>query len=347
MKRLPSSLLILTWLGSLGVAGLLPARAFGAEPVSSRAVAATADANVGLARIHFRRGVNLYRAGAYDAAFAEFTRAYELAPNHRVLYNLAQVQAQRHDYVEALGLFRRYLGEGAADVPAERAELVRAEIAELEQRVTVLRIEINVDDAHLLVDGQPAGDLPRDEPLLLNAGIHRVSVQKAGFVGASRLLTLAGGEEADVSFELIAELDIDDLMAPLAVVPAPAQPAPPLSPPPSRIDRTPLWTSLVATGALAGASVTFGVLTRRANAALEDQLARVPVQRASVAAGRTRVRTFALLTDGFGAAAAAALGLSTYFFFSTQAPSDAPHSNDGLRAQIGPRSSSITWQGAF
>lgn len=333
----------------LGSVASLPAVAVGVEPDASEpaprsseaARAAPSGANVDEARIHFRRGVNLYRAGAYDAAFAEFTRAYELAPHHRVLYNLAQVQAQRHDDVEALRFFRRYLGEGAGEVSAERAEQVRADMAELEQRISRLRIEINVDDARLLVDGQPAGDLPRDEPLLLNAGVHRLSVEKAGFVSESRALTLVGGEESLVSFQLAAELDIDDWTLP--ALPAPTA----LPPPPPRTDRSALWASLVTTGALAGASVSFGVLTRRANATLEDRLSRFPVQRASVEAGRTRVRTFALLTDGFGAAAAAALGLSTYLFFSSQTRSDEPRATNGLRAQLGPRLSSITWQGAF
>lgn len=340
MRRSSSWALVVALCGSFGITVWLPAVAAEPAPEAVAHAPAVPEGSVELARSHFRRGVNLYRAGAYDAALAEFTRAYESAPNHRVLYNLAQVQAQRHDYVDAIAYFRRYLDEGAADVPAERVEQVRAELAELEQRVSRLRIEINIDDARLSIDGQPAGDLPRDEPLLLNAGIHRLSVQKVGFVSAARVVTLVGGEESDVSFELIAELDIDDLVAPAAPRPRP------VPPPAPRADRTPLWTSLVATGALAGASVTFGVLTRRANAALEDQLSRVPVQRATVEAGRTRVRTFALLTDGFGAAAAAALGLSTYFFFSTQ-PSDDPRPNSGLRAQIGPRLSSVTWQGAF
>jgi tetratricopeptide (TPR) repeat protein len=348
MKR-PSSCTLLCTL----LAGFMPAVAVAAEPEPSER-ASTADdsatampsapgSNLEVARVHFRRGVTLYRAGAYDAAFAEFTRAYESAPNHRVLYNLAQVQAQRHDYVEALAHFRRYLDEGAEEVPAERAEQVRAEMAELEQRISRLRIEISIDDARLLVDGQPAGDLPRDEPLLLNAGVHRLSVEKVGFVSTSRVLTLVGGEESVASFELAAELDIDAWIVPPSSTPTSAPPPPP----PPRVDRTALWASLVTTGALAGAGVTFGVLTRRANATLEDHLSRIPVQRASVEAGRTRVRTFALLTDGFGAAAAAALGLSTYFFFSTQTPSDEPRTNNGLRAQISPSLSTVTWQGAF
>ena len=49
------------------------------------------------ARPHFMRGVELYRAGAYDASLAAFTRAYERAPSYRLIYNLAQVKAQRQD----------------------------------------------------------------------------------------------------------------------------------------------------------------------------------------------------------------------------------------------------------
>jgi hypothetical protein len=156
------------------------------------------------------------------------------------------------------------------------------------------------------------------------------------------VVTLAGGEDSDVNLELIVELDIDDLTPrlPPPPLPAPAPPAP-------RVDRTALWTSLVATGALTGATVTFGLLTRRANATLDDQLSRFPAPRASVEAGRTRVRTFALLTDGFGAAAAGALGLSTYFFLSTDSASDETPGKNGLRAQIGTRGSSVVWLGAF
>ncbi len=78
-------------------------------------VAPQADVDVG--RAHFQRGVSLYRSGAYDAALAEFTRAHEAAPNYRILYNLAQIQAQRHDYVTSLALFQKYLDDGGSAVP--------------------------------------------------------------------------------------------------------------------------------------------------------------------------------------------------------------------------------------
>jgi tetratricopeptide (TPR) repeat protein len=296
---------------------------------------------VDAARVHFQRGVALYRSGAYDAAFAEFTRAQDLSPNYRILYNLAQVQAQRHDYVEALGYFQRYLAEGAGELAESRVREVTTEMTELAQRTSRLTVETNVDDAHLFVNELPAGDLPRDEPLSLNAGIHRLRVEKPGYVSASRVVTLVGGEAASVSLELLAELEMDELALPPLPLPELA-PAPPPAP-----DRTALWTSLAATGALTGATVTFGLLTRRANEALGNRLERFPAPRASVESGRARVRNFALLADGFGLAAATALGVSTYFYFSTGKLSDDATSTTGLRAQIGPRASSVTWVADF
>jgi tetratricopeptide (TPR) repeat protein len=294
---------------------------------------------VALARTHFQRGVELYRSGAYDAALAEFSRAYESAPNYRVLYNLAQTQAQRHDYVEALALFQSYLEEGAGQLSETRADEVRAEIGELERRTSRLRVDVNVDDARLFINDRPSVDLPRDEPLLLNAGIHRLRVDKPGYLSVSRTVTLAGGDDLSLTFELSPELDMDD-------VPAPAPP-PPALPPLPPVDRTAFWTSLAATGALAGTSLTFGILTRRANADLEERLDQFPAPRSAVEAGRARVRSFALLTDVFGVAAVAALGLTTYFYLDTAAPAHEAAPASGLRAQLGLRSSSVFWVGDF
>src|SRR5262245_41319663 len=107
MKRPSSLMLIVTsWciIGSLPTvvaatelpaspSASLPAGASsdrGATIPSPLPATSSAPNKVDLARIHFRRGVAMYRAGAYDAAFAEFMRTYESAPNHRCPYNLPQ-----------------------------------------------------------------------------------------------------------------------------------------------------------------------------------------------------------------------------------------------------------------
>src|SRR5687768_14883146 len=90
------------------------------------------------ARARFQRGVELYREGSFDAALAEFNKAYQLAPNYRVLYNLAQVQTERHDYIAAVKMMEKYLEEGGGDIAPERKDQVTKEIATLRGRVTEL-----------------------------------------------------------------------------------------------------------------------------------------------------------------------------------------------------------------
>ena len=62
----------------------------GANGESTTSASQDADDPVRRAQGHFQRGVELYGERNYDGALAEFSRAHELSPNYRVLYNLAQ-----------------------------------------------------------------------------------------------------------------------------------------------------------------------------------------------------------------------------------------------------------------
>jgi tetratricopeptide (TPR) repeat protein len=294
--------------------------------------------NVLVARSHFLRGVELYRSGAYDAALAEFSRAHDSAPHYRILYNLAQIQAQRHDYVASLELFRQYLEQGAGEISEARAAEVASEMAELTRRIARLHVESNVDGARLFVNDGPPVELPLPAPLLVNAGIHRLRLEKPGYLPAFRTVTLTGGDELSFSLDLSAELEMDEAPSLAALEPPQAPPEAPA--------QTALWASLAATGVLTGAAVTFGVLALGADNELDRQLADDTAPRGLVEGTRERVRTYDLLTDAFGVAAATALGVSAYFFFS--APSAAPSDEDSrLRAVVTPRGAEMWWTTAF
>jgi hypothetical protein len=109
-----------------------------------------------------------------------------------------------------------------------------------------------------------------------------------------------------------------------------------------------LWTSLAATGALAGASLTFGILTRQANNKLDGQLETYPAPREAIERRRDQVRALATLTDVFGVAAAAALGTSAYFYLSSEGGAEeVERPVSGLKAQVGATGSSLWWVGQF
>src|SRR5688572_7180331 len=97
------------------------------------------------ARQRFQKGVQLFKEWSFEAALAEFRKAYQLAPSYRVLYNIAQVHYELKNYVDALKAFRQYLNEGAGDVAPDRRAQVEAEIRKLEGRVGYIEVIANVD----------------------------------------------------------------------------------------------------------------------------------------------------------------------------------------------------------
>jgi tetratricopeptide (TPR) repeat protein len=309
-----------------------------AEPAASGRSDDGHAAAVAQARQHFARGVELYRSGAYDAALAAFTRAFELAPTYRILYNMAQVQAQRQDYVQALELFGRYLREGAAApaearIPDARVAEVEAEMTELKRRVAELRIETNVEGGVLVVNESRVAELPLRAPLLLNAGIHRVRVEKAGHIPVTRIVTVAGGDASVVSFELEREsfpIDLNALPPPRGLPSHAGREAPP--PPPENVA---VKVGLISTGILTGFTAACAVMTYRQSGELDRRLSHYPEGLDRIESARERLRTLAVLTDAFGLASVVSAGVTTYFHF---APPKEPESRRStqLGAGLGP-----------
>ena len=82
-------------------------------------LAARAD-NTEEAKSHFQRAVDLFHEADFRAALIEFQRAYDAAPNYKVLYNLGQTAQELQDYAGALKAFRGYLDGGGREIPAAR-----------------------------------------------------------------------------------------------------------------------------------------------------------------------------------------------------------------------------------
>ena len=261
---------------------------------------------------HFERGVELYQEGSLDAALVEFERAYELVPNPQLLFNIAQVQTERHEYVLALELFQRYLTEGGVDVSEQRRAQVREEIRTLKGRIAELWVETNVEGAELYVNDTRIGLLPLDEHVLINSGICKVRVEKPGYTTATQVFKVAGGERPRLNLQLSPEPAAEIAAGQTAAQDTGAQPSEAIK----RPNRTPFWVSLGATGALGGATLAFGLLTKNANDQLDEQLDQIPTDPSALNDARGDVKRYAALTDGFGAASIVAAGVAIYFLIN-------------------------------
>lgn len=273
----------------------------------------------------FKKGVDLYKEGDYRAALIEFRRAYELAPNYSVLYNMGQVQFQLQDYVGALSSLERYLSEGGSQVTAQRKAEVARDVDKLRARVAKLEIVTNVSDADIAIDDLPAGKSPLAKPLLVSAGRRKITISKAGFQSATKLVDVAGADSARVS------IDLAESSAAVAPVPAPAtgtealpavdmtNPPPPAStatPPPSTATEEPSSAPIVIgwtlTAGLTAGAVICGVLALGASSDL-DAAREAPGQtRQGLDDAKSKTAGLALATDLLAAGAVVVGGISIY-----------------------------------
>jgi hypothetical protein len=179
-----------------------PLSAMGQAP----ATAPTASAeNVASARAHFLRGVKLYEEDDFRGALIEFSRAYELAPNWAVLYDVGQSYYQLRDYANALKTLEKYVKEGGRRIPAERQTEVGREIEEVRGRIAHVTLTTNVPDADLALDDAPIGRSPLAEPVVIGIGRHKLTASKVGFVTTTRVVDVAGAESIAIELPLHAK----------------------------------------------------------------------------------------------------------------------------------------------
>jgi hypothetical protein len=159
------------------------------------------------ASAHFERGTDLFNEGRYDAALAEFERAYEIAPALPVLYNLGRVHAELGHPVASAHAFERYLSEGGDTLPRARRTEVEQALARQRDRIGHLRVEANVEGAIVSVDGSDVATTPLASPIEVGSGTHSVGVRAPGYEGVTRDVSIAGTVEASVVVELRREIE--------------------------------------------------------------------------------------------------------------------------------------------
>ena len=149
------------------------------------------------AKQRFDRGYELYEEGEYPLALIEFNRADELVPNYRVLYNIGQVCIQLGQYANARRALSEYMKQGEGSLTPDRRTSVNKDLDMLTRRTAFLTVNGNVEFAEVLVDDVVVGKIPLEAPLLVDAGMHRVTLRRSGYLPRTSNVTLAGRRRAD------------------------------------------------------------------------------------------------------------------------------------------------------
>lgn len=281
-----------------------------AKPEPAPAVLAQAQpkpAEMAEARERYKKGLELYEEGAFDAARTELQRAYDIWPSYKILYNLGLVHTQLNDFAGALRSFKKYLEDGGKKIDAKRRGEVEKEIAKLEKRVATVALEVNVDGADISVDDLDVGESPLDKPLVLNAGKRKIGVTKSGYQPFIKVLVLAGADTKT----LVVKLKTPSAAAPAGKTggrgkPDHEKPEGPKSHVP--------WVWWGITVGLAAGAVVTGVLALSAQEDLDDKKSR-PATKQSLDDAATKTRALAIVTDVLLVGTIAAGSYATYRTF--------------------------------
>ena len=205
----------------------------------------------------FSQAVELYQDGAFQAALLEFQRAYDAAPDFRLLYNIGRTKIDLHDYLGAAQVYEQYLRDGGRAIPEERRAEVEQNLPALWARVGKLSISANREGAEVFINDIRSGQTPMTGPILVNAGRHRVELRASDGASDTKVVDVAASELAKVAF----------------VLTSPQVAQGPRGMPPLR--KAAIWTAGAGGVLLVGSLVT-GMLAIKANKELDDELHAAP-----------------------------------------------------------------------
>jgi tetratricopeptide (TPR) repeat protein len=245
---------------------------------------------------HFQRGVALYNEADYRAALVEFRRAYDIAPNAAVLYNIGQTYYQLQNYAAALSTLDRYLTESGATA-AHRSE-VEQTLATLQARVGKIAITTNLPDCEITIDDELVGKTPLREPLLVSIGRRKITAMREGRPAETRFVDVAAGDTVPITLALS-----DPAATPFASPGVTAAPRP--------SDGTGyVTTAYVATGVLGGLALITGGYAFYESRKLKDLRETFPTSQKALSDKASTVSTASWIADGLGVATVVAAAVT-------------------------------------
>jgi hypothetical protein len=140
----------------------------------------------------------------FAGALQEFTHAYKISKDPRLLYNMAICEQGLHHYARMKAVLEQYLAERGPAITPESRALAEDALAATKSLVAGLKVTVNESGAEVLVDGQSVGTTPLPSSLPLDIGSHRVTVKKAGFDTAEQTVEAYGGSEVALAISLAA-----------------------------------------------------------------------------------------------------------------------------------------------
>lgn len=292
--------------------------------LSASAAMATAELNPEAIK-HFNAGVAYVddpTGSKWEEALKEFRAAYTIYPTWKFANNIGLCALQLERDGEAIEAYQEYLkGGGEPNFSPKQRKQMEKDITMLS--ASLVRVTVNVEPADaMLIDerkNSKGGLVVNQYPLKngkavlgLHPGLHKVTVQAPGFVGAEWAFNAEPASSHQHDFKLDPEKKPGAAPTPLTETPENPKKSR-IEPPKPGQQKTPtaVYVGLAATGVFAAAATVTGVVAMGKNKDFDNTTD--PAKADSI---KKSGKTFVLLTDiGIGAAVLSA-GVTAYFYFT-------------------------------
>jgi hypothetical protein len=154
------------------------------------AVAQSQDAR-SAARSLAQEGAQYYEKGDFTAALEKFKQAYGQYPSPKLLFNIGQALRGLSRNVDALAAFERFLAE-AKDASLEYQAQATAQQAELNTKLARVAVDCNRPGASVAIDGDVRGTIPLAKPLIVEPGMHQLTLTRESEIKSSYFDANAG-----------------------------------------------------------------------------------------------------------------------------------------------------------
>ena len=306
------------------------------------------------AKEHFLKGKTLVEDGAYDKAIVELEASYKLNPVPIVLYNIGLCYDEMHKYAEAMKNYRQFLAYGN-EAPVEMRNKVNERIKELAKLIGLLKLDVDVEGAEVIVDNKLVGHTPTGS-ILIETGEHDLALRKTSYPDIKKKFKIVSGETTELSFsmEKVKGKEPEKVEKEEEVKPPPDEvkeevkeekkPSPKTETGKKRkkLGKAPFWAvTAVALASFAGAAVTGG-LALDANSEFNDQYYE---DRDSWEPLQDRTNNLAITTDVLiGVGAASAVAALVLFFFTDFKRKDENNVTVKAAAPCGFSGSTVEWR---
>lgn len=150
-----------------------------------------------VAQKEFEEALAAFSAKDYETARRLFLKVYRLRPTANVAQNLGRAELLTGNYVEAARHLLACLRADDAREPARK--LAHEALREAESHIGKLKIDVNVDDANVLVDGESYGTSPvLGQTVYVEPGKHTIAARKNGYADATKAVDVGPGQLATV-----------------------------------------------------------------------------------------------------------------------------------------------------